>query len=128
MEDFDFDYHSVSINYPESGSRLQLGGSYTFTAAPTSPDQRVLVLSFPAMRSYWNKNTNQPDLTTEPKINVWRLEQFYLRHRLYKRFTYSHPQHGSMVVTFNKPFSTPKKEPGIAGFFQSFELELLEHP
>ena len=128
MEEFDFDYHICVITYPESGSRLQLGNSWVFTAAPTAPDQRTLTLSFPGMRVFWDAGANAPDAVTLPKLNIWRLEQFYLRHRMWKRFNYRHPQHGMMVVTFNKPFTTPKKSEGMAGFVDGFEIDFLEHP
>lgn len=128
MEEFDFDYHMCTIAYPESGSRLQLGNSWMFTAAPTAPDQRTLTLSFSGMRVFWNRTLNVPDVTKEPKLNIWRLEQFYLRHRMWKRFEYHHAQHGLMLVTFNKPLSTPKKSEGAMGFVEGFEIELLEHP
>lgn len=254
MEEFDFDYHQCTIQYPESGSRLQLGNSWMFTAAPTAPDQRTLTLSFPGMRVYWDRIAGVPsvlvnggfdtdltgwapdvgtiitsvvdgklsynrnnaafaisqirqtfatqtgktyrvqadvssnshaavffvngvqrllftqnagrivftftatsastqlsiggtnstlatffldnvqviryddDLSANPKLDIWRLEQFYLRHRMWKRFNYYHSQHGMLVVTFNKPFASPKKTENVSGFVEPFELEFLEHP
>lgn len=127
MEEFDFDYHFPTTEYPDSGDRLQLGNSYVYIAAPTAPDQRVLRLSFPGMRNYWDSVLAAPDITTDPKNNFYRLEKFFQRHRLWKKFTYTHPQYGVLTVTFNKPLKTPKAKAGLPGYLEGFEIELLEH-
>ena len=128
METFDFDYHSTSVQYPESGDRLQLGKSYLFTSSPTAPDQRLLTLYFPGMRNYVGATTGTPDLTTEPKLNFYRLEQFYLQHKLWKSFEYTHVQYGLLVCKFNKPLVTPKRVEGIPGLLEGFSLEFIEIP
>lgn len=49
MKQFNFPYHTQSTEYPESGTRVQLGNSYVFTAPPSGPDMRRFRLSFPTM-------------------------------------------------------------------------------
>lgn len=128
METFDFDYHTPITRYPESGNRLQLGGSYMFSSEPTSPDQRVIVLHFAGMRNFCHPVTGVPDLTKMPAINFYRLEKFYQDHKLWRDFNYTHPQYGLLVVKFNKPLETPKAIPGLRGWVEAFSVELLEQP
>ncbi len=128
MEEFDFDYHIPTTEYPESGDRLQFGGSYTFSSAPTSPDQRIITLHFQEMRNYVDKTTGVVDVLTNPKSNFYRLELFYQRHRLWKSFNYRHPQYGMLVVRFSKPLKTPKKQEGFNGILEGFTVELMEQP
>lgn len=128
MEEFDFDFHKWNTDYPESGVRLQLGNSYTFTSEPVAPDQRIITLSFATMRYYVDPITGVPDVTTNPKINFYRLEQFYQRHRLWKSFNYRHAMYGMLVCKFNKPLKTPKGIEGEPGKTEGFTLELMEMP
>lgn len=130
MEEFDFDFHLFSAEYPDSGDRLQLGRSYMFTAGPVAPDQRVITLHFPTMFYYVNAVTGTPDTTTNPKMNFLRLEGFYTRHRLWKPFNYRHPMYGMLVVKFDKPLKTPKGLGSGApkGQLEGFTVDLLEQP
>lgn len=128
MEEFDFDYHACTAQYPESGDRVQLGGSYSFSSAPTAPDQRILTLHFDGMVNYWDAVGGVPDTATNPKRNFYRLELFYKRHRLWKSFNYRHAQYGILVVKFNKPLSTPKPSGDRQSTTDGFTLELLEIP
>lgn len=52
METFDFPYFTYATEYPDSGFRMQLGNSYQYSAAPTSPDQRLVRLYFDTMVNY----------------------------------------------------------------------------
>lgn len=52
MKQFNFPYHTQSTEYPESGTRVQLGNSYVFTAPPSGPDMRRFRLSFPTMKYF----------------------------------------------------------------------------
>lgn len=128
MEEFDFHFHQWSAQYPDNGERMQLGGSYTFTASSPFPDQRVITLHFKTMRYYRDPVTNLVSDTINPAINFKRLEGFYNRHKLSKRFNYSHAAYGMLVCTFNKPLQTPKGVEGSPGELEGFTLELLEHP
>ena len=129
MEVFDFDYHSCTAKYPETGERLQLGKSYVFSAAPVAPDARILTLSFEAMFYYSNPLTGAPDAARNTKLNMWRLELFYQSHKLWKRFEYTHPIYGLLICTFNRPLETPKPDKSASrGQTEGFTLEFLEHP
>lgn len=130
LSTFDFHIHTVTTTYPETGERLQLGGGYMFTATPTAPDQRILTLAFEpgVMRNYWDEILVQPDVTTNPTRNFYRLEQFYRTHRLHLSFEYTHPQYGLLVVKFNKPLVTPKALLQRFGEVDGFTVELIEQP
>lgn len=128
MAEFDFDYHKTTTAYPESGTRLQLGKSYTFASEPTYPDQRVLTLHFPGMFYFCHPTTGVPDLTRNPKVNFGRLEAFYKEHRLWKDFDYTHPIYGLLRCKFNKPLQTPKPIDNRPGELEGFTVELLEMP
>lgn len=130
METFTFHYHSPTTAYPESGDRMQFGGGYVFTAAPTAPDQRVITLAFASgtMRNYWDSVLEAPDILTDPERNFYALELFYQAHKMWKSFLYLHPQYGELTVRFNKPLTTPKVLPNKPGVLDGFSLEFLEQP
>jgi len=49
METFDFPFHTQQTEYPESGTRIQLGAGYMFSSPPNGPDLRRFSLKFPTM-------------------------------------------------------------------------------
>lgn len=125
METFNFPYHSVETENPESGVRLKLGGSYTFTAPPSDPDQRVVTLTFPTLKFFTDPSGNL-DPNIQPTLNMYSLIQFYQRHKLHKSFMYNHPVHGDMEVKFNKPLKEPSSLPGGTGAVKEFSVEFIE--
>lgn len=127
METFDFPFHITRTEYPDSGTRVQLGNSYIFTAPPQGPDQRTFILDFAAMKYFLN-NQWEPDETIEPKKNMLALEKFYQRHQTHKSFLYDHPVHGQVTVRFKSPLKPPKGLPGGDGATEGFSVELLEEP
>lgn len=127
LEVFDFDKHSFETENPESSLRVQLGGSYTFTAPPTDPDQRTITLDFAAMKYFLNEDGSLNDVNN-PSINMFRLIKFYQRHKMYKSFQYNHPVHGLMEVKFNKPLKEPAVLSGGFGVVKAFSIELIEIP
>ena len=80
------------------------------------------------MFNFCDPYTGAPDVARLPKLNFYRLEQFYLAHKLWRSFNYNHPQYGMLVVKFNKPLETPKYVEGQPGALESFSVELLEIP
>lgn len=127
METFDFPYHLFSTKYPESGNRMQLGNSYVFASEPSAPDQRTITLEFSAMK-YYTGAGGVISATINPQVNMWALELFYQRHKLWKNFIYKHPVYGDMKVKFNKPIDIPAGIPGGLGATKSFSIELIEMP
>ena len=127
MDLFDFDFHNFETEYPDSGNRMQLGNSYTFSSSPVAPDQRIITLSFKGMLSYHNAD-GSPDPDKNPRVNIWRLEQFYLANKLWRPFNYKHARYGVLVVKFNKPFKVPKMVEGEIGLTESFTVEFQEQP
>lgn len=127
MDTFDFDYHSMSTKYPETGIRMKLGGSYTYTSTPTEPPARIITLHFDenAMRIFMTA-PGVPDVTRDPAINFNRLDAFYRKHELHMSFIYPHEIYGNLIVKFNKPLEMPKLTKG--GWVPSFSLEFEEQP
>lgn len=125
LETFDFPYHLVSTENPDSGYRGSLGGNYTFTSEPTAPDQRKFTLSFKTMKYFTDVN-NSVVSDVNMQYNMLTLTQFYYRHKLYKSFYYIHPVHGQMEVKFNKPLIEPEVLEGGTGAVKSFTVELIE--
>lgn len=127
LEVFNFPYHTVEGENPESGFRASMGGSYTFTTPPTDPDQRIFTLHFPAMK-YYTDGDGAADASVNPTFNMLTLLQFYYDHKLYKSFQYTHPVHGVMEVKFNKPCPEPEGIPGANGVVKEFSINIVEIP
>jgi len=125
MQTFNFPYHTQSTEYPESGTRVQLGGGYIFTSPPNGPDLRRFTLSFPTMRYYLNGG-GAVDLTQNTKINMAVLEKFYNDHKLHKTFIYPHPVYGNTEVKFYSPLKIPEGIVGGDGALKDFTVELIE--
>jgi hypothetical protein len=128
MAVFDFNHHTTTTQYPESGIRMQLGGGYMFTAGSTAPDQRILTLHFEDGMLLFRATNGTPDVTTMPSVNFYRLEQFYQAHKLAISFSYTHVLYGTGNWKFNKPLVTPKRIRGSANHLEPFTLEFLEMP
>lgn len=128
VETFDFPNHGVPVtDNPDSGFRVQMGGSYTFAAPPTDPDQRVFTLTFNGMRFFLNED-DELDETIQPQVNMFNLIKFYQRHKLHKSFIYAHPVHGTLEVKFNKPLKEEGVLAGGFGVVKEFPVELIEMP
>lgn len=126
LETFSFPYHSYSTEYPDSGFRAKLGGSYEFSAPAPAPDQRVFSLYFPVMKYYLLAGVIT--LVTKPELNLAVMEAFYNRHKLYKTFIYPHPIYGNVNVKFNKPLKIPNGMAGGDGAISGIEIEMVEQP
>lgn len=72
METFDFPYHRVAVEYPDSDFRLELGNSYVYTAQSPAPDQREFILYFETMRYYEAAYFKQEAEPVSPTLGtVW---------------------------------------------------------
>lgn len=127
METFTWVNHTFSTEYPESGFKLQLGNSYEYAEGPTSPDQRVITLSFPLLK-YFTNAAGALSATIQPTLNMLALENFYVVHKMWKTFIYPHPVHGNLNVRFRKPLKVPAGLPDGGGAVGSFSVELIEQP
>lgn len=125
MAEFDFPYHTVETQNPESSVLIQLGGGYQFTTPPTAPDQRTFVLHFPAMK-YFTNSLGDLDETITPSLNMFRLIKFYQTYKTYKSFDYTHPVYGLLKVRFSKPLVEPEVLKGGFGITKDFEVNLIE--
>lgn len=127
LETFDYPYHAFVTDNPDSGLRVQFGGSYIFSAPPTDPDQRIFTLSFNGMQ-FFTDGLGDLDDSIEPQKNMFNLIKFYQRHKLYKSFKYQHPVHGLLEVKFNKPLKEEAVLAGGYGVIKEFSVELIEIP
>lgn len=129
METFNFPYHRVSTDYPESSTRIQFGKGWEFASAPDAPDQRIFKLSFRGFKYYVNPSTGEIDTTTNANVNnLAALEAFYQAHRQHGKFIYPHPVYGNVVVRFRTPLRIPEGRPGGNGVVEDFTIELIEQP
>lgn len=127
MATFNFPYHTVSTEYPDSTFRAKLGNSYQYSAQPVAPDQRIFVLKF-ALMKYFQAKSGAIDRTTLPEINMALLDDFYQAHKLHSTFTYKHPVYGDLACRFNKPLKIPEGVAGGDGAIQNIEVEFIEMP
>jgi hypothetical protein len=127
METFPAQFFSFSTQYPQSGTRIQLGNSYQFDAPPPAPDQRVFALQVQGM-GYFTDSNGDIDVAYEPGRNLAVLESFYNRHKRAYSFIFPHPVYGPVVCKFLQPLQIPQGLPGGNGLVQPIELELIEIP
>lgn len=126
MAIFNFPMHSRSVEYPQTGINVQMGGGHLFSMASAGAQQRVLVLTFEALQFFFTNG--KVDASIMPPINLYRLELFYQEHLLHKNFVYPDEVYGELVVRFAKPFKIPKGEAGGMGVYKGIELTLIEVP
>lgn len=127
MAQFNFPYHTVETENPDSSVNVQFGNSYVFTTPPNAPDQRIFTLHFKAMKYFLN-GAGQLDENVYPDINMFRLTKFYQEHKTWKAFEYIHPVHGPLSVRFHRPLAEPEGVQGGNGVVKEFEVTLIEIP
>lgn len=127
MAVFPCEFFTFTTKYPESGTRIQLGGSYMFTAPPAAPDQRIFTLTLTGMQYFVNTN-GTINTTLNISRNMAVLEQFYNDHKTYLTFDFNHPVLGVVKCKFNRPLEIPKGIPGGNGVLEAFDVELVEMP
>lgn len=127
METFDFPFHTVEDEYPASSTTMKFGGGYQFASKPTGPDQITFKLNFKAMWFYEGP-PGTVDATSNPKINMQKLIEFYEAHRLYEPFEYPHPRRGTLTVRFAKPLKVPDYVEKGRGQLQPFSVDLILLP
>lgn len=120
-------FFTYSTEYPESGTRIQLGRSYQFDTLPEAPDQRKFTLMVQGM-TYFTDPAGAIDQTIQPGRNLALLEQFYQDHRLARSFRLAHPIYGEIEVKFLKPLQVPQGIANGNGMVPAFQVELIEIP
>lgn len=126
MAVFTFPNHTLEVAYPESSAKVRFGKGWEFASAPKGPDQVVYTLNFAAMFFYQNSNGTY-NKALNPTINMAVLEDFYILHKLYTKFTYVHPALGNITMRFSQPLSYKIKENG-RGSTEPFSLQLTSQP
>ncbi len=102
MDTFDFPYHTIGDEYPESSTLVRFGRGYQFASKPNGPDQIIFHLVLSPL-FWWLDADNNVDWTANPRGNAGTLQKFYETQRLYNKFYYPHPTRGTVVVRFHKP-------------------------
>lgn len=127
MQILDFPYHTCSVRYPERGSQVQMGGSYTYSVKPAAPVARELTLNFDLMK--WVRNAQGIlSAVPEPEINIMRLDNFYREHEMHTDFIYPHEVYGNMVVKFKAPLEIPPAKRDSFGSVFGVVVSLIEQP
>ena len=144
MEIFDFPFHTPQDEYP-GGSTIKFGRGYRFAARPPGPDEIVTHLNFAAMFVFQANAGDPPEMGVFARMNIYALEAFYKRHRMFQPFIYPHATLGNKICRFNKPLIMPKtikSNPGEVGGrvdpsdgrswrahqVEPFDLEILLQP
>lgn len=126
LKTFDWPYHTITINYPQRGSQVKLGGNWTYATKPNAPMMRNIQLNF-AMLQWFRNEAGQLSSLVEPELNLMRLEEFYLEHELYKDFIYPHELYGNLIVRFSQPIVIPSAM-GSDGVVPNIVVQLVEQP
>ena len=71
-------------------------------------------------------NRSKLNIAIEPQTNAGLLEDFYIRHRKWKKFIYNSPVYGKLETRFNRPLSLPQGVIDGAGTIEAFEVQLIE--
>lgn len=127
MATFDFPFHTLAEEFPDSGYGLKFGKSYEFRAAPDAPDQITYTLSMTGMRYYTNENGTF-NRTINPQTNILTLWDFYVTHKMHLPFVYPHPVDGNLNVRFKAPLKRPTAIRGGKGIIPDFEIQLELQP
>lgn len=127
MATFPAKYFLTSTKYPDSGTRIQMGRSYTFNAPSASPDLRIFTLTLAGMQ-YFLDGAGAIDLTVHTDRNMAVLDEFYRDHQTHLSFDFNHPVYGTLQCKFNRPLEIPNGLPGGNGVVESFSVELIEIP
>lgn len=128
MQTFNFPYHLWSMDYPETGLRVQFGNNYTFATGPDAAPARVFTLYFTGFKFFTNTDGSIDKTTNAAVNNIATLDDFYAAHLLHESFVYPHVVYGDVICKFNKPFRMPKGIKAGNGVVEDFELELIEQP
>lgn len=127
METFPITMFRFGTKRPETGQRMQLGGSYVYTEPPSGPIQRVFELKIPGLQ-YFLDQAGLLDLTQEVHRNMAVLEAFYEEHQLHKSFLFDHPVYGQITCKFNAAMPTPQGIPDGNGMVEDLDINLIEIP
>ena len=128
MDTFDFPYHTVEFEYPDSSGILKFGRGWEFASKPKGPDQRIFILNFNTMVYYLASGPGGGyNLTKNAQYNAGALEKFYQDHRQYEPFKYPHPGEGNITVRFKDPLKLKLKVAGL-GTVEPFQIRLTELP
>lgn len=123
---FDFPYHKVRTEYPDSTTRIQMGKSWMFPIAPESPDQRLFILTFKGMKYFTVDGVISE--VVNPQRNMATLDKFYRNVLMWDEFNYVHNVYGPLVCRFNQPLKIPEGIEDGDGQVDQFEVTLLEVP
>lgn len=138
METFDYPFHTIGDEYPESSTVVRFGRGYSFASQPKGPDQILFHLNLTGFCWWTEFVTGNIDRTIFPQLNAGHIQDFYESHRLYEPFAYQHPTRGLSTVRFAKPLPSFKSikdavierlDYGIRGHsVEPFQIDLILLP
>lgn len=102
MDTFDFPFHTIGDEYPESSTKVRFGRGYEFASKPKGPDQLIFHLTVSPL-FWWLDQTLNIDRSSNARGNAGALQDFYEAHLMYEPFLYQHPTRGLLTVRFHKP-------------------------
>ena len=129
-ENFDnFMLHSVKTEYQPNGFSVNFGGGYAFDADGEYPPLKRFTLTFKGYQ-YYLKTVNGIEIIDKEKNadknNMAALEDFFLRHLMYKTFEYNSPVYGKVLVRFAEPLQIPEGIKSGRGILNEFNVTLKE--
>lgn len=137
MRIFDYPYHTISDEYPESSTIVRFGRGYSFASKPKGPDQIMFHLKMQGF-AWWADPFGNIDRQVFSQQNAGHIQDFYEYHRMYEPFSYKHPTRGWVTVRFQKPlpaFTSIAKavieaaDYGMRGHcVESFQVDLILLP
>ncbi len=126
LDTFNFPYHTLSVDYPDSSAKIKFGRGYEFATKPEGPDQLTLTLNYDAM-FFYESSPGVVDRARNTSINMQLMEDFYIDKRLYTKFYYPHPLWGNTIVRFQDPLKYKIVKGGL-GSVESFTLKMVTQP
>lgn len=118
--------HRRSFDYISNVVKIDLGGGYSYTSKPISPQLRKLTLSFQGFKYYFNSDGTLDYETNKNKNNIGALCQFYESVNEYQTFIYNDVQFGAMAVRFAEPIKIPSPIVRGNGAVEPFTITLQE--
>ncbi len=129
-ENFDnFMLHTTKVDYIPNGFSVNFGGGYAFDSNGDYPPLKRFTLTFTGYQ-YYLKFVNGVEVIDKEKNaninNMAALEDFFLRHLLYKTFEYNSPVYGKVLVRFADPLQIPEGIKKGHGILNDFNVTLKE--
>lgn len=129
MAEFNFDFcpntRVAEVIAPDEPSIKDFNG-WDYTPKPVLPYRRKFKVTLEGLRWIFS-DSGTIDYATDPDHNAALLEQFYVDHRKWRAFNFSHEYLGTLEVRFENPLSIPKAMANSNGLIDPVEIMLIHH-